>query len=241
MRYAIFSDVHSNLEALNAAVAFYKQQSIDKYIFLGDIVGYGCDPVAAIDMLQKLSPVCLAGNHDWAAIDKVDVGDFNDFAKEAIVWTKSKISDAHRLALGSYALTHTEPGFMCVHATLNEPQKFHYLHDIETAKDNFKLLKEQILFVGHSHVAGAYCLRDGAVMEVYVPKLNILPTSKYIVNVGSVGQPRDGDFRACCCVYDSNENTVIFNRLNYNIDIAARKIFNAGLPERLALRLFTGD
>lgn len=240
MRYGIFSDVHGNLEAFAAVCDYYKREKIDKYIFAGDIVGYGANPRECIRILQALNPVLVAGNHEWAATDKLSLDYFNEYAKAALIWTKNELLLEDTRYLNSFALIYQEGNFICVHGSLVRPEDFNYLGSISDAYSNFALLEKQLLFAGHSHKAQIYSLSKENVSYHPETSIKIKPDEKYIINAGSVGQPRDRDPRASVCIYDSDANMVILERLEYNIKEAADKILNAGLPALLAERLYVG-
>jgi len=239
MRYGIFSDVHSNIEAFTTAIEYYKKEKIDTFIFLGDIVGYGANPKEAISLLRTLKPVSIAGNHDWAVIDKLTTDYFNEYAKEAIVWTKTQLAQEFDY-LREFPLTYQNENFFCVHGSLNNPKDFNYIWGINDARENFDLLKTKILFVGHSHRAQIYYKNVKGIFFHPEASISIKAGEKYIVNVGSIGQPRDRDSRLSLCIYDSEEGIVSIKRMQYNIKLAAEKITNAGLPQILASRLFVG-
>ena len=240
MRYAIFSDVHSNLSAFSNVLDYFKKQNIDKYVFVGDIVGYYTDINECIYSLRNLNPVCVAGNHDWAVIGKFNIEYFNDIAKEAILWTKNKISIEDIYYLNSFEILYEEENFCCVHGSLYNPEDFNYIFTIEDVRLNFSLLKKQILFVGHTHKPVVYIKDDDKIFYSLDTTIKILEDKKYIINVGSIGQPRDGDNRSCVCIYDTDKNIVILERLSYNIKDTAKKVFKAKLPKELGERLYTG-
>jgi predicted phosphodiesterase len=240
MRYGIFSDVHGNLEAFEVAIDFYKKQAIDKFIYLGDIVGYGANPNECIARLMRLGPVCVVGNHDWAAIGKFSITYFNRAAQEAIIWTKKHLSEDSIKYLGNFTLIYEEDDFIGVHGSLDQPQRFRYIFDISDAQLSFTYLQKKICFIGHSHRREAYCLKDDLVSQVKDSQIKLDKSSKYIINVGSIGQPRDADPRLSLCTYDSESNVVKFFRLEYNIKKAADKIIEKGLPSVLAQRLYVG-
>ncbi|MCM8831229.1 MAG: metallophosphatase family protein [Candidatus Omnitrophica bacterium] len=240
MRYGIFSDVHSNLEAFSVVYDFYKNNQIDKYIFIGDIVGYGANPKECLYLLKELNPICVAGNHDWAVVNKLGLDYFNEYAKTALLWTKEKVFFDDCLYINSFALVYEEDNFVCVHGSLEEPQNFNYIFSIMDSWRNFSLLKKDILFVGHSHRMESYVYYNGKVRYLPDMELEIQKDAKYIINVGSVGQPRDRDNRSCACIYDSDKKVVFFKRLEYNIKKAAEKILESGLPQILATRLYFG-
>jgi len=240
MRYGIFSDVHSNIEAFTAALEYYKKEKIDTYIFLGDIVGYAANPKEVISLLRTLDPICIAGNHDWAAINELSADYFNEYAKAAIIWTKTQLSEKENSYLRSFPLTYQDKNFFCVHGSLNSPENFNYIWGINEARENFELLTTNILFVGHSHRAQIYYKNAKGVFFYPETSVAIKTGEKYIINVGSVGQPRDRDSRLSLCIYDSEENIVSIKRLVYNIPLTAEKITKARLPQILASRLYVG-
>jgi predicted phosphodiesterase len=240
MRYGIFADVHANLEAFEAAVAYYKKQSIDKFIFLGDIVSYGANPRECINLLKNLKPAAIAGNHDWAVLDKLGMEYFNDYAQEALIWTKQELLLADRRYLDDFPLTYMEDNFTCVHGSLENPQEFNYILGIGDAFNNFSFLEKQLLFVGHSHRAQIFCKNNDGVFYVAATTVKLKSDEKYIVNPGSIGQPRDRDPRAGICIYDSSDKVVTLERLEYNIKASAAKILAKSLPAILAQRLYLG-
>ncbi|MCM8824512.1 MAG: metallophosphatase family protein, partial [Candidatus Omnitrophica bacterium] len=217
MRYAIFSDVHSNLEAFQTLVDWLKNQNIDSYIFLGDIIGYGANPNEVISLLKELNPVCLAGNHDWGIIGKFDIECFNSNAKNSLLWTRSIIREEEINYLFTFPLIYQEKNFTCVHGSLWEPEEFNYVIDPQEAILNFKIMEKQICFIGHSHRKELYVWLDKKLYYSTDEEITLEENSKYIVNVGSVGQPRDGDNRLCVCIYDDEEKKVSFTRLSYDI------------------------
>jgi len=240
VRYAIFADVHSNIEAFKVVIEHYYVQSIDRYIFLGDIAGYGGDPKECIDVLKDLKPLSVAGNHDWAVINKFSTNYFNLQAKEAIAWTKKQLKKDDLSYLEKFHLQIEEDHFICVHGSLKSPHEFNYVFDIDDAVVNFQLFKKKLCFVGHTHRPGIYCLNNGNVSYSEDAEVSLEEDKRYIVNAGSVGQPRDGDPRTSCCIYDDQNQTVEIIRLNYDIAQAASSIINQGLPTNLAHRLYDG-
>ena len=240
MRYAIFSDVHSNLEAFKAVLEFFSKSNIDRYLFIGDIVGYGADPKECIAALLRLNAISVAGNHDRAAVGLMDIDYFNETAREAILWTKDNLSGPDSLFLSGLELVKEEGNCCLVHGTLARPQEFDYMIDGYRAMKSFYVLKQQICFVGHSHHPGVF-IEEGKKIDYLESKiLKIEKGKRYIVNDGSVGQPRDGDPRACCCIYDNESSILEFKRLDYDITCAQKKMMSAGLPMSLAERLSKG-
>jgi len=242
MRYGIISDIHSNLEALLAVLAALSKERIDSYICIGDIVGYGADPYACINEIKKLDAFTVLGNHDAGCIERINFSEFNDNARNAVIWTKNILSASHKEYLGSlpYVLNGNKKLFSITHGTLIEPDNFNYMFDTYQAQMSFGKLDAQILFVGHSHVPGVYEKRDEDLRYYYYERIKISRRSKYIVNAGSVGQPRDGDPRASYVILDDENLMLDIKRVPYDFRSAQGKILKAGLPPFLAHRLEKG-
>lgn len=240
VRYGIFSDIHSNLEAFQTVIEAYKKENIDRYLCVGDVVGYGADPSECIDKIKQLDALTVAGNHDWAAVELTDITYFNQVAKQAIIWTRDKISKEDKDLLRSLKLVHEVTDFVLVHGTLNNPEEFNYLLDVELAMVDFGLMKKNISFVGHSHIAGIFIEENSKISYSVQAKIKIDPKKKYIVNVGSVGQPRDRDNRASYGIFDTDKKEVYIKRVEYDIARTQEKIIGAGLPPFLAARLSSG-
>jgi len=241
MRYGILSDVHSNLEALCATTGAMAKDRIDRYLFVGDLVGYGADPRACIAAMRLLKPHSLiAGNHDWGVLGLLDMEYFNEYAASAVEWTRDTLSGADAGYLRSFMLVCEQENFTLVHGSLNQPAKFNYILGPEDARLCMRCARTPLCFVGHSHRAGIFCLDGGTVMCPDAAAVKIDYTKKYVINVGSVGQPRDGDPRASYAVYDETEGIVEIKRVIYDIEAAQAKITRAGLPAWLAARLVEG-
>lgn len=240
MRYAVLSDVHSNLEAFLACLDFLKNAKIDKYLFLGDIVGYGADPKECISLLRALNASCVAGNHDWVAVGLTDIDYFNNDAKRSVLWTRENISEADRLFLSGLELVKETKDYCLVHGTLNHPEEFDYMVDARRAVKDFYALKTKVCFLGHSHRPGIYIEDKDRILYQEPVTLALEEGRRYIVNAGSVGQPRDQDPRACFCIYDEEASSFKFQRVSYDVASAQKKIIEAGLPGSLACRLAVG-
>ncbi|MDD3374658.1 MAG: metallophosphoesterase family protein [Candidatus Omnitrophica bacterium] len=240
MRYAIFSDIHGNLEALNAVLKDLQGQQIDDYFCCGDIVGYGADPSKCIQRIQEIKAANVAGNHDWAVAQKSQSTRLNAFARESILWTIGMISDEEKKFLSESNLVLKNDDFVLVHGTLNNPEMFHYLLSLFHVQLTFSLLDRLVCFVGHSHVQEVFVEKEDTVDRIDSYSIDLDPECRYLVNVGSVGQPRDRHPDAAYCVYDTKEKTIELKRVSYDIKKAQDKIIAAGLPEVLASRLFLG-
>lgn len=240
MRYGIFSDVHANLEALDSVLDAYNNESIDQYFCVGDIVGYSVNPVDCIDLVKSVISVSVAGNHDWASVDLVCLDYFNEFAREAVLWTNSRLDEGSRDFLKSLQLVYKNKDLTLVHGTLANPGEFNYMNNIGNATESFVLLDTKICFVGHSHVPGIFVQEKNKIRYLEEGFIEIKPDYKYIVNAGSVGQPRDGNPQAAYCVYDTEKKGVWIKRVSYDVGTARDKIVEAGLPELLGDRLLAG-
>lgn len=241
MRYGIFSDVHSNLEALDTILDAYQKEAIDTYLCVGDIVGYAANPKECIEKVKKSAMITVAGNHDWAAVNLFSVDYFNPVACEAIFWTRRNLDDPDRYFLESLKLVYKNEDLTLVHGTLDNPRDFNYMTDGYIAWETFRLLETNICFVGHSHVAGIFIKdKDDRITYREDNSVDIEKEKKYIINVGSVGQPRDGNPQACYCIYDTDKKEIQIKRISYDVQTSRKKIIDAGLPRFLGDRLIIG-
>ncbi len=240
MRYGIISDIHGNLEALETMLKVLKKEKVDKYLVAGDIVGYGADPDECVEIVSNLPGVSVCGNHDWGVLGLTSLEYFNVYARKAIEWTREKLKENHLKYLESLPLIIEEEDFTLVHSTLESPEEWNYIYSTYDAHKNMELQKTNICFYGHSHVP-IYFLENEHIMYRREEFFHLKENYKYLVNVGSVGQPRDNDPRACAVIYDTDEKVVKYIRKEYNIQEAQRKIWEAGLPQILGERLQYGE
>jgi len=241
MRYGIFADIHANLEALDKVIAAYKNEAIDKYLCLGDIVGYATNPNECCQKVKEIASITVAGNHDWASVDLFSLNYFNRYAKEAILWTKEHLSKDNGYFLSTLKLVYQNEDLTLVHGTLNNPADFNYLIDIEAAQETFKLMQTKVCFVGHSHVPGIFVKdKNGYLGYLEDNLITLKDQNYYIINVGSVGQPRDGSPLATYCIYDTEKKEVSIKRVSYDFQTTRKKIIQAGLPAFLGNRLMIG-
>lgn len=241
MRYAIFGDIHSNLEAFEAVIKAYKKENIDQYLCVGDVVGYGPNPRECIARLKKLTQASVAGNHDWAAVNLFSLDHFSPEAKESLLWTRQALDARSKSFLESLRLIYKNDHLTLAHATLHHPQEFNYITDAYAAEETFRLLGTNICFVGHTHRSGIFS--KDMTENIYRRRENKLvfdEFSKYIVDVGSIGQSRDENPQAAYCIYDTQKRTIEFKRTGYRIEAVIKKMHKAGLPKALAERLLTG-
>jgi predicted phosphodiesterase len=245
LKLGIFSDVHGNIEALEAVLAFFRSRNVTEYLCLGDIVGYGADPEECVRTVRELHGVIIAGNHDQGAIGKTPVESFSPDARAALAWTRRHLTPFVRFYLDALELTEFLPAysFRLVHGSPSAPRNWDYVVDWSDVEYEFGFYSERVCFIGHSHVPFAARLEpgDSRAHRIRAQEFELRDDgSKYLMNVGSVGQPRDSDPRACAVIFDPNDHHVSYHRIEYDIATAQRKIINAGLPESLAARLAVG-
>lgn len=239
MRFAIFSDIHSNLHALDAVLEDAELERCTHFVCLGDIVGYNANPAECLRRVRELDCPVVKGNHDEQAsmLEGSDV--FNAMAEEAIQFSRQQLAEEEREWLRNLRLQRQVRDFTIVHATLDTPHKWAYIFNQLDAAASFSYQHTTLCFIGHTHSPKAY-IRDGRVRVEPLDKLRIESGKKYLINVGSVGQPRDGNWKAAYCIYDSNNNDVELRRIPYDLEGAQQAVLEAGLPERLAERLGVG-
>lgn len=239
MRYAIIADIHANLEAFNTVLADAKAMNCTHYACLGDVVGYNANPKECLDIVRSMGMPCVKGNHDEYCSAETDLEGFNPHAQEAINWTRDQLTEDDRKWLRDLRYIRLVASFSIVHATLDGPQRWGYVFDKLAAAASFTYQNTSVCFFGHTHVPVAF-VRDAMVRGGTYSKFKTEPGKKYFINVGSVGQPRDGNPKASYVVYDLDEGSIEIRRLDYDIGTTQRKILEAGLPPRLAHRLAEG-
>jgi diadenosine tetraphosphatase ApaH/serine/threonine PP2A family protein phosphatase len=241
VRLAVFSDVHGNLEALDAVLASPEFRAADRSVCLGDVVGYGADPSACLARVREETQHLLLGNHESAVIHPEELAYFNGYARQAIEWTRDKLTEEERAFLASLPFLHREsPRYLFVHAGPSSPSAWDYVYDLATAQREVGAFEESLCCVGHSHVPLAIEIGEaGSARGVPFPVV-LHDGCRYLVNVGSVGQPRDGDPRPAFVTVDEDARRVDLVRVDYAIEKAQEKIVAAELPAFLAARLAKG-
>lgn len=239
MRFAIFGDIHANLHALDAVMNDARDKNCTHYVCMGDVVGYNAFPHECIEIVRDLDCPVVKGNHDEQASMLGAQEGFNPLAEEAMNWTRKQLLQPDKDWLRTLRMQRQVRDFTIVHATLDTPHKWGYIFNQLDAAASFSYQMTALCFVGHTHTPKAY-VRDGSVRTVPFDVLSVQPGKKYLVNVGSVGQPRDGDWRSAYAIFDTTANEVILRRVEYDIESAQRGVLEAGLPKRLAERLETG-
>jgi len=245
MRIALMTDMHGNREAFAACLDHAGQNRIDRYVFLGDFVGYGADPGWVIDTARtyvERGAIALLGNHDAAVL--TDSAGMNEMAADAIVWTRTQLDDGQRNFIAGLPLLVEAADRLYVHASAHEPDQWHYVVDIHAAAQSLVATQAHATFCGHTHVPALFHMSLTGKFASFDPveRVEIPLTSqrRWLAVIGSVGQPRDRDPAACYAVLDDAREVLSYVRVPYDIESAARKILGAGLPVMLATRLYEG-
>jgi diadenosine tetraphosphatase ApaH/serine/threonine PP2A family protein phosphatase len=238
-RYAIIGDIHGNWEALTAVLKDCEANSVEAYICIGDIVGYNADPGICVDKIRELNCICVSGNHDYYCSHSSSLDDFHPLAADVISWTREQLTAEQIQFLRNLELTKKVAGFTIVHSTLDMPEKWGYVFDSLEADASLSYQTTSVCFSGHTHVPVVF-EKASTVRRLPPNRVKIVTGKKYFINVGSIGQPRDGDPRACYVLYDLKNQEVVYRRIPYDIATTQTKIRKANLPERLARRLEIG-
>ncbi len=238
MKIVVLSDIHSNLAALRTALDYIVRLKPDKIVCLGDIVGYGPRPNECVELIQQHCQIYLMGNHDHAVLGLTDTYHFNQYAREAINWTRRALTIQNKAFLENLAFFHSESEILYVHSTPVQPEEWHYILSEYEARQYMQDIKQRLCFIGHSHIPVVFSSADSA---KYREEFDVSDKNKkFIINVGSIGQPRDGDARLCFVVYDTEKQKIKYIRLEYSIKETYQEILENKLPPFLAMRLFTG-
>ena len=244
MRYLVVGDIHANIHALDAVLAAARPLGFEHTLVLGDLVGYGASPNEVIDRLHELESVtAVRGNHDKVAAGLEEPAEFTTVAREGAIWTATALSEAHKAFLGALPtgpVAVTEMVEICHGTPFDEDE---YVLDSLDALRALRGCNRPCCFYAHTHVPAAYSLHSGALGYVETASneaMRLEPGPTYLVNVGSVGQPRDGDSRAAFGILDTDARTIRFHRVAYDIAAAQAAIRAAGLPDALAARLSRG-
>ncbi|MCK4409101.1 MAG: metallophosphoesterase family protein [Candidatus Eisenbacteria sp.] len=241
MRYAILSDIHGNYEAFTAVLEVIDGMDVDSIVSLGDVVGYGANPNEVVDLARARAYVSIRGNHDQAAIDPGEEVYFNSWAVQAIRWTRDELTAGNLDYLRSLAYESFLPDVRLVHASPSEPEKWRYILSPQAAAREFANFKESFCFIGHSHVPMIVLRTEVGTSELLEGEVALPAAARVLMNVGSVGQPRNGDPRACFAVLDLEDRSARLVHVPYDIHTARAKIVDAGLPRFLGDRLLLGQ
>lgn len=240
MRLLVLGDIHGNLEALTAVLKDARRLGFDRAVSVGDAVGYGADPSACLALLRDLKAGIVMGNHDQAATGGLPLDTFNSYAREAVEWTAGRLSAGEMAFLKALPYVIREKDYAVSHGTLHQSDEFRYLLTEAEAVASLTVLDRPVCFLGHTHMP-VWVRREGEDLEI--AQTEAAPVEKgrpVLVNVGSVGQPRDGDPRTVYCLYDTEKEEAVLHRLSYDLEETGRKILAAGLPAILAERLRIG-
>ena len=241
MARAIVSDIHGNLEALEAVLADIERRGISSLFCLGDFVGYGASPNECIEVLRPRIEAAVVGNHDLAACGRLKLTYFNPDAAWAARWTDVRLTPENRRYLEQLPFSARWGGMLLVHASPSMPEEWHYVLSSDDADEEMKAFDENVCVIGHSHYPGAFDLSPRGMRYMRDPEVPIEEGHRYLVNVGSVGQPRDGDPRAAYLLVEDEPRRLTHVRLDYDVAGAMRRIMDGGLPPFLAERLRWGE
>lgn len=239
--FAVLGDIHSNLDALNVVLDDCRAQGVTDFLCTGDVVGYNACPRECLELVRNLGCPVVVGNHDFYVSSAKNLDDFNPAAAAVVEWTREQLSDDETGWLASLPFTSTQMGITLVHSTMDNPESFGYVFDNLQAEANFLMQKTPVCFHGHTHCPMIYEKSMNGVFRIDAQDFTLPIGRKYFINVGSVGQPRDGDPRATYVIFDPKARQIRYRRLEYDIEAAQERIRLAGLPERLAARLAVGQ
>jgi len=237
MKLAIISDIHANYEALDAVLQDAESEGVDQILCLGDIVGYGPDPSRCVTRIQELGCPVIRGNHDHDAANDRVLSNLNDTARESLEWTREQLSAAQRQWLGNLPFSRRVGRFMITHSSPDHPEAWHYIRDVEAAKRCMLSQNVSLCFIGHTHNPGIFEEKGGFTQQMGKKSHRLDDEAKTLVNVGSVGQPRDGDSRACYAIFDRVSRYIEYKRVEYQVSVTQERLRESGLPEELAIRL----
>jgi len=243
MKYGILGDIHSNLSALRAVLERLDDEGVDTLISVGDVVGYGAAPRECIALLRERQTVVVKGNHDAACVNELDERTFNPYARAAVAWTRTVLEAEDKRWLRSLPLVATLEHCQVAHGTLHRPELFDYILSLSDADPSLDEMTRPACFVGHSHIpitVMRFADRPERTAYTYDTEIDLSETVKALVNVGSVGQPRDEDPHTAYALYDATEMRVSIVRIPYDIEVEVARIAEAGLPQVLGERLRLG-
>lgn len=237
---AVIGDIHANIDALRAVMDDAAKAGVTDWLCVGDVVGYNACPNECVETVRSLGCAVVCGNHDhYCAFDE-SLADFHPIAAAVVEWTRRQLSSENAAWLRTLPYSVVRRGLTLVHSTLDEPERWGYVFEAVDAEPSFFYQNTQLCFHGHTHVPAVYEKRSGLVIRNPPQTVKLALGSKYFVNVGSVGQPRDSDRRASYCIYDAAARQIEFRRVEYDVPAAQARIRDAGLPERLAQRIELG-
>ena len=238
MRCAIIADIHANLQALEAVVADAREYGCEEFHVLGDVVGYNANPSECVEIVRTLPGVCVLGNHDSAVAGLEPLDHFSPSAISVLEWTRASLTDEQRDWLAALRPTRQIRTATLVHATLDSPTSWGYIRTSSAAEMSLACQRTPLCFFGHTHVPGIF-VQGGR--EILLDEgVQLPPDQKFFINAGSVGQPRDGDWRASYLIHDEESAGPWLRRVEYNVQTARQAVLDAGLPVKLGDRLLIG-
>jgi predicted phosphodiesterase len=241
MKIALISDIHANQEALEKVLRDIEKQGAEKIHFLGDAVGYGCNPNECVGLIKKHCDIKILGNHDYAALGLESAETFNKAARASLEWTQNALTQKSMEILADFEMSAEFLNYKLVHATPDQPDEWKYIFSVDHAIEQFDCFSQVACFLGHSHMPVMFIQhKSGEVTAHFKTKHEMTDDKKYIINVGSVGQPRDKDSRACYMLVDAVHGTLEYRRVEYDIKKTQQKMTKAQLPEFLIERLAVG-
>ncbi|HOW59732.1 MAG TPA: metallophosphoesterase family protein [Candidatus Omnitrophota bacterium] len=237
MRHAVFADIHGNLEALQAAIAYAQKQHLSRFLVLGDSVGYGANPNECLEWAFQYATYHVLGNHEAAILQESIRSEFTDWARVAIDWTAEKLHEGLAAKIKDLPYRQIQDTFTLAHGTIHAPERFDYLLDPSKAHNSFLAMQTRVGFVGHSHIPCVFTEKSQESRHLSDGVFQLKKDERYLLNPGSIGQPRDRDTRLSFGIFDGDELTFEIVRLPYDNKTAAQKIRKEGLPKFLADRL----
>ncbi len=241
MQIALISDIHGNLEALVSVLKKIEKLDVDEIHCLGDVVGYGCNPVECLNLIEENATIKLMGNHEYAILGHISTDTYTAIAKISTDWTRNMLTDREFSIISDFKLKHSFDDVLMVHASPYEDNYWRYILTPEEAYQTFDYITEKICFYGHSHIPMIFSESPNGLPRRQVGHdFDPFEESRYLVNVGSVGQPRDNDPRACFVTFDTETEEIKYHRVEYDINKAQSKMTEAKLPDMLINRLAVG-
>jgi len=241
MRCAILGDIHGNLQALEAVLADAREYGCTEFHCLGDVVGYNANPSECLEIVRNLPGACVLGNHDQAAFGEYSLKGFSSFASVSLEWTRGVLNADQKAWLGSLRLQRQIRKTTLVHATLDSPESWGYVRTDFEAQLSLACQRTPLCFIGHTHVPKSFGQGVGEMLLFEnVDGVELPRSPKLLINAGSVGQPRDGDWRAAYMIHDEESGGLWLRRVEYDVESASRAVLAAGLPSKLAERLHKG-
>jgi len=241
MRLALISDIHGNLTALEAVFADIDRQKVDTVHCLGDIIGYGPDPVACLELVMQRCTIKLLGNHEYAVMGLESLEQMNRAARKAAEWTTAQLGEREISMLADFDMEHTFDRYTLVHASPHEPDRWHYVLGIGEAKMSFAALRTDLCFVGHTHIPIVFLhASDGTIRQQMGHDFIAQSETQYLINIGSVGQPRDDDPRSSYVIVDTETAEIVYRRIAYDVEKTQKKMLEADMPQMLIERLAVG-